>query len=151
MKCEQTRQDRFQETELNKRKPMKNIFFILFFLTHSFFLQATTGSQDNTNPPHKNSINFYGTLVTHQGNTFKVENISIENRHKQIPMYDRPDDKNLPSTTENKETGKKEIILTDDPHEYTVTDIDLDETAEIQAIQEPLFVFKQPQHRPVTF
>jgi hypothetical protein len=53
-------------------------------------LLASWGTPDgNYNGRSKNSINFYGTLQTWQGQTYKIENISFDH-NRYLTLYDKP-------------------------------------------------------------
>jgi hypothetical protein len=122
-------------------------FFLLLAFPAMIFSYGT--AESNVGPSKKHSINFYGTLEVHQGNIFEVDNISIQDLYRQIPMYDCPGEGFLEKATLNKETGKMEIHLKENPAD--ITKIDLEETEEICVDREPLYVFQQPQHRPTYF
>lgn len=124
-------------------------FFLLLAFPTMIFSYGT--AESNVGPSKKHSINFYGTLEVHQGQIFEVENISIQDRYRQIPMYDCPGENYLEKAVTNKETGKMEINLKENPNELAVTKIDLEETEEICIDHEPIYVFQQPQHRPTYF
>jgi hypothetical protein len=128
------------------------IFYILILLSTPTLLFSYGTAEKNIGPSKKHSINFYGTLEVHQGQTFEVENISIQDEYRQIPMYDCPGEGYLEKAVANKETGKMEIRLKEDPtHDMAVTKIDLEEVEEIRVDHEPIYVFQQPQHRPSYF
>jgi hypothetical protein len=91
----------------------------------------------------KQAVNFYGTLFTHQGEEYKVDNISIDGKYKQITMYDTPRQPSKPVL--NPETKQKEIILKVNPKNNFITSkLDLNEIAEIQ-VPNPtiLWVYKK--------
>jgi len=108
-------------------------------------------SESNLGASKKHPVNFYGSLETHQGTSFEVQNIAIDNRYKQIPMYDCPDKKYLEQSKLNTESGKMEIQLKENPIEFAVTQIDFDESQELQVEHEPIYVFQQKEHRPSYF
>jgi len=79
----------------------------------------------------KQTVNFYGKLVTYQGKEYKVDNISIDGKYKQIAMYDKPRQHSKPVL--NPTTNQKEILLTGNPKDDLITSkIDLSEIGEIQ-------------------
>lgn len=78
---------------------------------------------------HKQPVNFSGKIITHQGNEFNVDNISIYDKYTKIPMAIKPE--NLPAPVLNTETKQYEIKLTEDPN-TEMRYIDLDETSEIR-------------------
>jgi len=101
-----------------------------------FFLVNWTGSETSVAGNHKQTVNFDGILITHQGKEYKVDNISIEGKTKEIPMYDTPESKEDPKKYQpqfNAETKKTEVNLDANPVTDFVKDhIDLAEVAEIQ-------------------
>jgi hypothetical protein len=125
--------------------------FTFILLSVPTFLSSYGTSETNVGPSKKQSINFKGELEVHQGETFKVDNISIQDRYKQIPFYDCPSESFLGQAVANKETGKMEIQLKENPIDYAITKIDLEETEEIRVDHEPLYVFQQPKHLPAYF
>ncbi len=93
------------------------------------------GSEAGTSVEKKQKTNFYGTLETQQGNTTNVENISIEGKYKQIPVYERPQDvdKEKITTKKRQKVSIEEIPLDIDPSsDLVVTYIDLNEIKEIK-------------------
>lgn len=108
-------------------------------------------SEQNVSPTKKFPINFYGVLETHQGNKFAVDNIAIENKYRQIPMYDRPELSNLPDAVPNKETGKLQIMLADNPANFTKTNIDLEECDEIQVDPNPTYAYQKGNYHATEF
>jgi len=64
------------------------------FIVGAFLICANFSSQDSTiaggeKPP----INFYGKLTDSTGETYQVENITISNMYRQVPVYKEPTDK----------------------------------------------------------
>jgi len=61
-----------------------------------FIVCAHFGSQDESiegrEKPH---INFYGTLTDTTGQQYNVENLTISGMYKQIPVYQKPDNKTI--------------------------------------------------------
>lgn len=143
------------------------ILFILVFGIMPTYLFAT-GSAANTAANGKQETNFFGTLTTyhvhahvngdksvqhHQNHKEKlaVENISIENRVNQIPMYDMPDQENLPDITPKPYSNKEHVILDENPQDYTVTKIDLDETSSIHAVPSPVYIHTPERGQPAKY
>ncbi len=128
------------------------IFYIFIVLNIPLILFSYGTGEKNIGPSKKHSVNFYGTLEVHQGKKFDVENISIQDLYRQIPTYDCPSEEYLEKPIANKESGKMEVHLKENPvHDMAVTKIDLDEVEEICVDHEPLYVFEQAQHRPAYF
>jgi len=69
----------------------KACFFALSAITFSTLYGWGT-QESNVSGDKKHSINFYGTLETwaNPGKKIKIENISIDNLYKQIPLYVKP-------------------------------------------------------------
>ena len=79
----------------------------------------------------KQPVNFSGKLTTHQGQEYVVDNISIDNKCKQIIMYAKPATHTEPVM--NKDSQHLEIKLDDNPAtDFVKGTVDFDETAEIQ-------------------
>lgn len=88
------------------------------------------------------SVNFSGTIETHQDEKLMVENITINRRFRQIALYDTPVKHNNPA--KNEKTGLMEIKMDQDPKTYyTVTKIDLEETSELQVNPEPIWYYQE--------
>jgi len=71
---------------------MKKGLIITTGIAGVILLSGWGSSDSNVTGDKKHSINFYGTLETwaNQGTFIKVDNISIDNLFKQIPMFLRP-------------------------------------------------------------
>lgn len=79
--------------------------------------------------PEKNGAQFFGTLVTHQDNTFKVTNITIgyDKKTAAIPIYEKP--QKADSFTRINDTL---ITLNIDPaKDLAIIDLDLDKIFQI--------------------
>lgn len=64
------------------------LFIIISLLLSTNIIESTsfgTSTKDLKQP-----VNFSGTLTTHQGQEYIVDNISIDTKCKQIPMFDKP-------------------------------------------------------------
>ncbi len=103
------------------------LLLIINLLLSSNIIQGT--SFGSTTKELKQPVNFSGKLTTHQGQEYIVDNISINNLYKQIPMYDKPSAQ-IESTL-NKDTKQREIKLEADPAD-DITKIDLNEISQIQ-------------------
>lgn len=97
------------------------------------------------------SVNFSGTIETHQDEKLVVENITINRRFRQIALYDTPVKHNNP--VKNEKTGLMEIKMDQDPKTYyTVTKIDLEETSEFRVNPEPIWYYQEsPKSRKSSF
>ena len=108
---------------------MKKLFFL--FVTLISILCINWRSPETTVEGNfKQTVNFYGKLITHQAKEYRVDNISINRKYKQIPMYDNP--RKHPKLILNAKTNQKEIILNVNPKNNFITSkIDLNEVSEI--------------------
>jgi hypothetical protein len=87
-------------------------------------------SQSNIAGDLKHDVNFYGKLITQQGQEYSVNNISIQGKYKQIVMYDKPIKHAEPAL--NSETKQLEIKLDVNPStDLSNAGIDLSEVSEI--------------------
>lgn len=87
----------------------------------TFLLCANFGSDDTSvEGREKPKINFYGKLTDTSGNSFKVENITISGMYKQIPVYQKPDDKNTDPSINITRIDFTEIDTIRVPHPKTV-------------------------------
>lgn len=90
------------------------------------------GNTSESPAEKKQKVNFYGTLSTQQGNVIDVENITIDGRYRQIPMFERPTVGKNAETKSKRKNAAKEIALDVDPsNDLVTTYIDLNETSEI--------------------
>ncbi len=65
-----------------------------FLTVVTFLLCANFGSQEESmTGREKPKINFYGTLTDTAGKSYKVQNINISGLYKQIPVYQKPENK----------------------------------------------------------
>ena len=79
----------------------------------------------------KQPVNFFGEVITHQGQELKVDNISVNGKYAKISMPLKPE--NLPAAELNSETKKYEVKLSENPNtEFIKRDVDLEETSEIK-------------------
>ncbi len=78
----------------------------------------------------KHSINYYGTIFPREGDPIKVENISISNITKQIPVYEVPSSHEKEVDQQGKVTTN--YLLREDPRKGIITRIDLVETKKIE-------------------
>jgi len=94
----------------------------------------------------KQAVNFSGKLVTHQGQEYIVDNISINGKYKQIPMYDKPAHNSKPIL--NEDSKQTEIKLENNPaDDFTKTKIDLSEINEISVPSPETVWFYQKKER----
>ncbi len=78
----------------------------------------------------KQDVNFYGKLITQQGQEYIVNNISIQGKYKQIIMYDKPIKHIEPVL--NTETKQLEIKLDVNPStDLSNAGVDLSEVSEV--------------------
>jgi len=78
----------------------------------------------------KQTVNFYGKLITYQAKEYKVNNISFNGKYKKIPMYDKP--RKYSKLILNSKTNQKEIVLNVNPkNNFIMSKIDLNEVSEI--------------------
>lgn len=82
-------------------------------LVSLFFFVNWSTEETTIESRRKQEVNFYGNVITQQGKTYKVENISIARLYKQISLYEAP------SKTD------KDHILSSDPKRGIITKIDL--------------------------
>jgi len=106
------------------------LFIIISSLLHINMINGTSFGS-NTTKDLKQPVNFSGKLITHQGQEYIIDNISINSLYKQIPMYDKPTLQAEP--TRNQNTQQQEMKLQADPAD-AITKIDL---SEINSIQVP--------------
>jgi len=112
---------------------MKHVSLLIspLFLTSSIIIATSLGSSGASTTNNKQQINFYGTLLTHQGQTDTVNNILIEGKHNDIIMYDAP----LKHAKEkmNSTTKQMEIKLDVNPiTDFVKSPIDLSKVHEIR-------------------
>lgn len=109
---------------------MKRLLFLLVTLISIVCINWRT-AETTIEGNLKQTVNFYGRLITHQGKEYKVDNISISGKYKQIAMYDKP--RQYPKPTLNPTTNQREIVLKLNPKNNFITSkIDLSEIGEIR-------------------
>lgn len=94
-------------------------------------MATSMGSSNTSTVNNKQQVNFYGTLLTHQGQRDTVSNILIEGRHNDIIMYDAP----VKHAKEklNSATKQTEIKLDVNPiTDFVKSPIDLSKIQEIR-------------------
>lgn len=100
----------------------------------------------------KQAVNFSGTLTTHQGQEFIVDNISIHNKYEKIPVIDKP--LNHAEEIANTETKQREIKLEANPNiDFTKTNLDLNEIKQI-SVPSPQTIWiyqKKERHQKLEF
>lgn len=95
--------------------------FYSLFIVGVILLCANFSSQDSTiaggeKPP----INFYGKLTDSTGQTYDVENITISNMYRQVPVYKEPNDKNIDPSINITRLDFAEIYSITVPHQNEV-------------------------------
>jgi hypothetical protein len=106
------------------------LFILISTLLHTGIVECTSFGSTTTKDL-KQPVNFSGKLTTHQGQEYIVDNISIDNRYKQIPMYAKPMSHANPVM--NNDTKQMEIKLSENPaSDFVKGTVDLDELGEIQ-------------------
>ncbi len=135
-----------------KGKRMKKISIYIITIVGAATLINWRGAEPTIDGNLKHKVNFSGTLTTHQGATYDVDNISFDRKYKQITMYDKPSEH--PKPIFNKESKSQEIQLNVNPFkDYIATKIDLSETGKIQ-VPSPgtIWVYqKKKKHRKLKF
>ena len=81
-------------------------------LFYTGIINSTSGWH-NTDGDQKQQVNFYGTLMTHQGQQETVDNISVGGKYKEISMYLCPTKKI--EETLNTKTKQAEVKLDENP------------------------------------
>lgn len=85
-----------------------------------FLVSAHFGSQEESvagrEKPH---INFYGTLTDTSGKKYEVDNITISGMYKQIPVYQKPDNKNVNPSINTTRIDFTEVQSIHVPHPTT--------------------------------
>lgn len=98
----------------------------------------------------KLSISFTGTVVTTQKDIIQVNSITIDDKIRDIPLYDTPVEHE--KAVKNRETNVLEIPLQQEPHKYLpTTKIDLQNVSIIKVKQDPLWVYQEQQKRRISF
>jgi len=103
-----------------------------------------TSYGSSTTKDLKQPVNFSGKLTTHQGQEYIVDNISINTKCKQIPMYGKPSNHAEPVL--NNETKQQEIKLETNPADDIGT-IDLDEVSQINVPTPGIIWYYQKKER----
>lgn len=100
----------------------------------------------------KQPVNFSGTLTTHQGQEYTVDNISIYGKYKQITMIDKP--MQHADAVVNTDSKQKEIKLEVNPNtDFSKTYIDLEEVKEISVpFPQTIWIYqKKERHQKLEF
>lgn len=106
------------------------LFILISTLLHAGLIECTSFGSTTTKDL-KQPVNFSGTLTTHQGQEYIVDNISIDGKCKQIIMYAKPMTHAEPVL--NKDSKHMEIQLDSNPaSDFVKGTVDLDETSDIQ-------------------
>jgi hypothetical protein len=107
---------------------MKKIILSLLFISTVLFMANWSKQTSDVSGDRKHRINFYGKIIT-IGNKDKektIENISIDNIFKQIPVYETP-------TTPTKDIDPKAHLLKANPRDL-LEDVRID-LSEIKSIE----------------
>jgi len=118
--------------------------FIIISSLLSYNTIKCTSFGSATTKDLKQPVNFSGTLTTHQGQEYTVNNISIDTKYQQIPMYGTPFNHEKPVL--NNETKQQEIKLTTNPAD-DLTKIDLSEIHQINVPNPNLIWYFQKKER----
>lgn len=107
---------------------MMYIFIPVLLLLQTYTVNAqwsSTAAKDLKQP-----VNFSGKIMTHQGQEFIVDNISIYGKYEKIPVIDKP--VNHAEPVMNADTKQYEIKLDANPNaDFSKTSLDLNEIKEI--------------------
>ena len=114
-------------------------------ITHAQW--SSTAAKDLKQP-----VNFSGTITTHQGQEFIVDNISVHGKYEKIPVIDKP--LNHAEPIINTETQQKEIKLEANPNvDFSKTSLDLNEIKQI-SVPFPNIIWiyqKKERHQKLEF
>lgn len=129
---------------------MNSIVLILISLFVPYNVQCTSnwGSNASSNANDKQTISFYGTLTTHQGQAETVDQILIENKHNDIIMYNAP--VKHEKANFNEKTKQTEIKLdANTVTNFIKSSIDLSKTSMIK-VPEPttIWVYQKRKKTP---
>jgi hypothetical protein len=103
------------------------LLIISLLLTHNGIQCTSFGSSSKD---LKQPVNFSGKISTHQGQQYIVDNISIDNKYKDIIMYAKPTEHE--KAILNQDSQRLEIKLTENPTTDFVKDAyNLDQIKEI--------------------
>jgi len=125
--------------------------FLIMCIVSTLWLANWSSQESSIDGNEKQRVNFYGTLVTRQNNkSIRVDNISIDHKFRQIPMYEKPSLQSEVSQAITDKQGnlkRQEFMLTVDPRTQLVTTkIDLNETYEIRIpYPEQVWVYQKEQ------
>jgi len=100
----------------------------------------------------KQPVNFSGTITTHQGQEFIVDNISVYGKYEKIPVIDKP--VNHAEPVMNTESKQLEIKLDANPNvDFSKTSLDLNEIKEM-SVPSPSTIWiyqKKERHQKLEF
>ena len=119
------------------------LFLLISSLLSTSIIECTSFGSSTTKDL-KQPVNFSGKLTTHQGQEYIVDNISIDTKCKQIPMYNKP--LNHAEPMRNSETKQQEIKLETDPADDD-TKIDLNEVSTIHVPSPDIIWYYQKKSR----
>ncbi len=118
------------------------IFSSLFFINTAQCTSFGSSTKDIKQP-----VNFSGKVTTHQGQEYVVDNISINNLCKKIPMYAKPATHAEPVM--NQTTKHLEIKLDGNPTtDFVKATIDLDELKKIEVPKpDTIWYYQAKEHQ----
>ncbi len=119
--------------------------FIFIIVLLSLGLVINWSQEHTIEGRKKLTINFFGTLLTHSGKKYDVENITIGHMYKQIPVYEYPSKNDF-----DPQTGKFNYNPRDRT-KRTITRLDLTEMAEIKIDPQKQWYFQRKGGRKVFF
>lgn len=131
---------------------MKN-FVIIFLAGLAIVFLANWGTPETSfGEQRKSTLNFYGTLETWQGQTYTVENITVDHRTQKIEMYEKPN--NMPDSSKPAGQNGVSLSLTANPiTNFTKVSVDLAEIESLE-IKDPEIVWtykRKKGHQDLTF
>src|SRR2546430_1847942 len=86
----------------------------------------------------KQSVNFYGKLITRQSKTaIAIDNISVDGKYRQIAMLEKPSlvKSDMQKSNTNHQTNQEMALAADPTEGLAITKIDLNEVSEISVPQ----------------
>lgn len=112
-----------------ERKYMKKLMVAFLTVTTLLFLANWGSREASSDELQRESINFSGTLETWQGQRYAVENISIDHRIKQLPLYEKPA---VASTEKQAYTSDSYALKQNPAKDFVKTKIDLQEIKSLE-------------------
>ncbi|HSC24988.1 MAG TPA: hypothetical protein VLB80_02095 [Candidatus Babeliales bacterium] len=125
------------------------MIYVLILISSLFSLHTilSTSFGSSTTKDFKQPINFFGQLITHQGQEYTVENISIQEKYKDIIMYDTPVQHG--EAIINNDTKQLEIKLEQNPTtDFAKTTIKLEDVKQIEVPSpETIWIYQKKEHQ----